>query len=53
MQRNVALPSFLVGAAFLPMTAVAAIASNPLPKELRFQRKDRNGRKSRECGWRN
>ena len=36
---RLAILSFLAGAAFLLMTAVAAMASNPLPKELRFQRR--------------
>lgn len=36
---GLAILSFLAGAAFLLMTAVAAMASNPLPKELRFQRR--------------
>ena len=36
---GLAILSFLAGAAFLLMTAVAAMSSNPLPKELRFQRR--------------
>ena len=31
--------SFLAGAAFLLVTTVVAMVSNPLPKELRFQRR--------------
>ena len=36
---NLAILSFLAGAAFLLVTTVVAMASNPLPKELRFQRR--------------
>ncbi len=36
---RLAILSFLAGAAFLLVTAVVAMASNPLPKELRFQRR--------------
>jgi hypothetical protein len=36
---RLAILSFLAGAAFLLVTTVVAMASNPLPKELRFQRR--------------
>ena len=36
---GLAILSFLAGAAFLLVTTVVAMVSNPLPKELRFQRR--------------
>lgn len=36
---RLAILSFLAGAAFLLVTTMVAMASNPLPKELRFQRR--------------